>query len=108
MRRGNRQAVERAEWEPLLMVVRPPWSRAGENRERDAMMGKREIKLEERLAPRRRGQAGQNPHATPAFPGLLEQHAVAPPHKGVRLRQADGNRSLFLDRQHRRVWCAAE
>lgn len=86
MRRGNRQAVKRAEREPLLMVLRQLWPRLGENCQCDAMMGERKIKLEERPAPRCRGQAGQNPHAAPTFAGLLEEHAVAPAHEGVRFR----------------------
>ena len=72
------------------------------------MIGKRKIELEEWPAPRRCGQAGQNPHATPAFVGLLEEHVVAPPREGVRLGEVDSNRSLLLDRQRRRARGAAE
>ena len=107
MRRGNGQAVKRAEREPLLMVLRQLWRRLGENCQCDAMMGEWKIQLEERSAPRRRGQAGQNPHAAPTFAGLLEEHAVAPAHDGVRFPQVNGRRSLFLDRQNRRALGAA-
>jgi hypothetical protein len=108
MGRWNRQAFERAERKPSLIVVRRFRSRPGENRKRDAMMGKREIEPEERRTRWRSWQARQNPQAAPAVARLLEEDAVAPPHEGVRLRQVDGSRFLSLDRQHRRMSCAAE
>src|SRR4029077_13164228 len=108
MRRGNRQAIERAEREPLLMVLRQLWSRLGENCQCDAMMGERKIELEEWPAPWRCGQAGQNPHAAPTFARLLQEHAVSPPHQGVRFRQVNCSRPPFLGRQNRRALGAAK
>ena len=72
------------------------------------MMGERKIELEEWPASRCRRQTGQDPHATPAFAGLFEEHAVAPPHKGMRLREVDGSWSFFLNRQQGWVLGAAK
>src|SRR4030095_3359498 len=98
MRRGNRQAGQRAAREPLLMVLRQLWPRLGENCQCDAMMGEGKIELEKRPAPWCRWQGRKNRHAAPTFASLLEEHAVASLRQGVRFRQVNCSWSFFLGR----------
>jgi len=57
MRRRHGQTIQRAQREPLLTFVRSDWHRLGEDGQCDAMMSKREIKLEQRPTPRGGRQA---------------------------------------------------
>ncbi len=97
MRRRNRQAIERAEWEPLLMFVRDGWNWLGKNGQRDAMMSEREIELEERPTPRGGRQARQNPHPMPAGAGIARgERGFADMLKACRsVRRTAGGRFLF-------------
>ncbi len=73
------------------------------------MMGKREIELEERSALRRRGQARQNPHSTPAFDRDCSRSTqLRRRMKACGSDRLDDGRSLSFDRQHRRMVGTAE
>src|SRR5690242_3310835 len=99
MRRRHRQALERAEREPLLVFVRLDRSRPGKDRQGNAVMGERKIELEQWRAPRESRETGQNPHPAPAGARLLEQDFFPSAAKGVRLRQTNGGRLFFLQRE---------
>ena len=78
--------------------------------ERDAVMRERKFRAVDRPAAAGDVEhARQNPHASPAIGRLLEQHAASANGEDMMLGQALClQRARFLQRQRRRVFCAAE
>ena len=69
--------LERAERKPILIRTSDLRRWPGENSERDAMVGKGKIELQQGPAARSARQARQNPHPLPTNLGLLEEDMIS-------------------------------